>query len=683
MNFKPLAQQVKDNFDRMSTKPLYRTNVGLDEIKDVYLSAFPAGTNPVYITNTQHDCTCCKSFIRNVGGLVNIVDGQIITIWDNITTGDEYEQVAQSMRDYVLSKPITAVFYASEKKYGQYQTTQTLPDGSTINWNHFNCEIPNHLFKGDSVNELAGQHTTSASMLSEALTKFSESSVNLVIDLISEGQLYRGEEHLSTLTKFRELLYHFNNIYSADAKLFGLEHFNNSSARFKNTVIGTLVEDIAKGTDLESAVKSFEAKVAPANYKRSKSLITQGMIDSAMKTINELGIEPALDRRHATIHDININDVLWADRTAAVKMQGVAALLSTSVVKKKPAIDNVVEVSIDKFLTDLLPTAESMEVLVENKHQSNFMNILAPVNPSANIMQWDNNFTWSYNGNLTDSDLTQRVNAAGGRTDGAFRFTHSWNELERNQSLMDLHVFMPGCTVPVSGGGPSVNGRRVGWNNRNDHASGGVQDVDYTTDAPKGYIPVENITFPDISRMPEGIYTCKIHNWKFRSTGGKGRAEIAFGGEKFEYVYPATRNEEWVTIAEVTLKDGTFTIDHKIPHSESSKSIYNLNTNQFAKVNSIMLSPNHWHNTVPKGNKHFMFILDDCQTKDTVRGFYNEFLSNDLNQHRKVFEVLASKMQVQPNAEQLAGLGFSSTVRNDLVIKLTDSSSVRMYKIKF
>ena len=683
MNFKLFAQQVKDNFDRMSTKPLYRTNIGLDEIKDVYLSAFPAGTNPVYITNTQHDCTCCKSFIRNVGGLVNIVDGQIITIWDNITTGDAYEQVATTMRDYVLSKPITSVFYASEKKYGQYQTTQTLPDGSTINWNHFNCEIPNHLFKGDSVGELAGQHTTSASMLSEAVTKFSESSVNLVIDLISEGQLYRGEEHLSTLTKFRELLYHFNNIYSADAKLFGLEHFNNSSARFKNTVIGTLVEDIAKGTDLESAVKSFEAKVAPANYKRSKSLITQGMIDSAMKTINELGIEPALDRRHATIHDININDVLWADRTAAVKMQGVAALLSTSVVKKKPAIDNVVEVSIDKFLTDLLPTAESMEVLIENRHQSNFMNILAPVNPSASIMKWNNNFTWSYNGNLADSDLTRRVEAAGGRIDGAFRFTHSWNELESNQSLMDLHVFMPGCTVPVSGGGPNVNGRRVGWNRRQDPASGGVQDVDYTTAAPAGYIPVENITFPDISRMPEGVYTCKIHNWQFRSTGGKGRAEIAFAGEKFEYVYPATKNHEWITIAEVTLKNGVFTIDHKLPHEQSSKSIYNISTNQFTKVNSIMLSPNHWCSTVPTGNKHFMFILDGCQTKDTVRGFYNEFLSNDLTPHRKVFEVLASKMQVQPDTEQLAGIGFSSTVPNDLVVKLTDSSSTRMYKIKF
>ena len=88
MNFKLFAQQVKNNFDAMATKPLYRTNIGLDEIKDIYLAAFPKGSNPMYITNTQHDCTCCKSFIRNVGGLVNIVNGQIITIWDNVNTNE-------------------------------------------------------------------------------------------------------------------------------------------------------------------------------------------------------------------------------------------------------------------------------------------------------------------------------------------------------------------------------------------------------------------------------------------------------------------------------------------------------------------------------------------------------------------------------------------------------------------
>ena len=664
MNFKPFAQQVKDNFDSMSTKPLYRTNVGLDEIKDIYLASFPVGTNPIYITNTQHDCTCCKSFIRNVGGLVSIVNGQIITIWDNITTGDAYEQVAQSMRDYVLSKPITSVFYASEKKYGQYQTTQSLPDGSTINWNHFNCEIPNHLFKGDSVGELAGQHTTSASMLTESLSKFTADAIVTVSNLISDNLLYRGKEHKSAVDNFAKLWNAFKE-YPADAKLFGLENFSNSSARFKNTVIGTLVEDISNGVDIEAAVKSFESKVAPANYKRSKSLITQGMIDSAVNTINELGIEPALERRHATIHDMNINDVLWADRSASVKMQGVAALLSTSVAKKKPATDNVTEVSIESFLTDLVPTAESIEALVENRHQSNFMNILAPVNPSASIMKWDNNFTWSYNGNVTDS-MKELVKSFGGKVEGRMRFSIMWNDQNDNPDDLDAH-----CHTPF--GEVYFGNDRVG----NLHL-----DVDIRN--PDGKVAVENIIHNSNALKP-GTYRYSVHNYANRGATSGFKAELEIDGNVFEYTYPRPlRQSEYIQVVTVNVDfNGKVSFIHHLTNEQSSKSIYNISTNQFTKVNSIMLSPNHWCSTVPTGNKHFMFILDGCQTKDTVRGFYNEFLSNDLTPHRKVFEVLASKMQVQPDTEQLAGIGFSSTVPNDLVVKLTDSSSTRMYKIKF
>ena len=663
MNFKPFAQQVKDNFDSMSTKPLYRTNVGLDEIKDIYLASFPVGTNPVYITNTEHDCTCCKSFIRNVGGLVNIVNGQIITIWDNITTDDAYEQVAQSMRDYVLSKPITSVFYASEKKYGQYQTTQSLPDGSTINWNHFNCEIPNHLFKGGSVGELAGQHTTSASMLTESLSKFNTDAIVTVSNLIFDGLLYRGEEHKSAVDNFAKLWNKFQQ-YPADAKLFGLENFSNPAARFKNTVIGTLVEDISNGVDIEAAVKSFESKVAPANYKRSKSLITQGMIDSAMKTINELGIEPALERRHATIHDLNINDVLWADKSASVKMQGVAALLSTSVAKKKPATDNVTEVSIDSFLTDLVPTAESIEVLVENKHQSNFMNILAPVNPSANIMKWDNNFTWSYNGNVTDS-MKELVKSFGGKVEGRMRFSIMWNDQNDNPDDLDAYCHTPSGEVYF--------GKKIVGN----------MHLDVDIQRPEG-TAVENIIHNSNSIKP-GTYRYSVHNYSSRGATSGFKAELEIDGSVFEYTYPKPLGQsEYVQVVTVNVDfNGKVSFDHHLTNEQSSKSIYNISTNQFTKVNSIMLSPNHWCNTVPTGNKHFMFILDGCQTKDTVRGFYNEFLSNDLTPHRKVFEVLASKMQVQPDTEQLAGIGFSSTVPNDLVVKLTNSSSTRMYKIKF
>ncbi len=663
MNFKLFAQQVKNNFDAMATKPLYRSNIGLDEIKDIYLAAFPAGTNPMYITNTQHDCTCCKSFIRNVGGLVNIVNGQIITIWDNINTNSEYDVVAQAMRDYVLSKPITSVFYASEKKYGVYQNTQVLPDGNTINWNHFNCEIPNHLYKGDKVGELAGQQTTSASMLTDALSMFNTDAIVTVSNLISDGLLYRGEEHKTTIDNFAKLWNNFKD-YPANAKLFGLENFNNPAARFKNTVIGTLVDDISKGIDIETAVKSFEAKVAPANYKRSKSLITQGMIDTAMKTINDLGIEPALSRRHATISDLNINDVLWADRQASKKMQGVASLLSSAVAKSKPVTDNVTEVSIDTFLTDLLPTAESIEALVENKHQSNFMNIIAPAEQSTNILKWDNNFTWSYNGNVTDS-MKETVKSFGGKVDGAMRFSIMWNENNDNPDDLDAH-----CISPY---GEIYYGK----------VKAGPIHLDVDIRVPKG-VAVENIIHSHATIIA-GTYKFFVNNYSGRGATSGFKAELEVNGEVYEYVYPKPlKNNQNVDVVTVTVSaNGSIKIDHKLPHGQSSKSVYNVDTNQFTKVNSIMLSPNHWENTVPTGNKHFMFIIDNCQTKETVRGFYNEFLSNELTPHRKVFEVLANKMQVQPSSEQLAGLGFSSTVRNDLVVKLTNQSSVRMYKIKF
>lgn len=79
------------------------------------------------------------------------------------------------------------------------------------------------------------------------------------------------------------------------------------------------------------------------------------------------------------------------------------------------------------------------------------------------------------------------------------------------------------------------------------------------------------------------------------------------------------------------------------------------------------------------GNKHYFFMLDGCSNPDAVRGFYNEFLSEELRPHRKVFEALSSSMKCIPAKEQLSGLGFSSTIRNELFVKIDN----RPYKITF
>ena len=94
-----------------------------------------------------------------------------------------------------------------------------------------------------------------------------------------------------------------------------------------------------------------------------------------------------------------------------------------------------------------------------------------------------------------------------------------------------------------------------------------------------------------------------------------------------------------------------------------------------------MLSPNHWkpHQI---GNKHYFFVLDGAYNSVSPRGFFNEFLRADLDQHRKVFEALGSKMRVADDPNQVCGVGFSSTQRNSVIVRVS-SKTKRMFKLTF
>ena len=72
-------------------------------------------------------------------------------------------------------------------------------------------------------------------------------------------------------------------------------------------------------------------------------------------------------------------------------------------------------------------------------------------------------------------------------------------------------------------------------------------------------------------------------------------------------------------------------------------------------------------------------MLKECQNPDKSRGLYNEFLRNDLHDDRKVFELLGSKLSVEPTIG-LAGLGFSETIRKEVIAKVDNG---KLYRIKF
>jgi hypothetical protein len=390
------------------------------------------------------------------------------------------------------------------------------------------------------------------------------------------------------------------------------------------------------------------------------------MIAKAQEKVRELGIESALDRRYAFLEDITINNVLFADRTSRRAMN-VFEEMSSRVQDKPQKFDKVEEIGIEKFVDEIIPTATSLEVMMENRHVGNLVSLIAPADPESKIMfKWGNRFSWSYTGDVADS-IKERVKRAGGRVDGDLRCSLSW----WNFDDLDLHMLEPG-------------GNEICYRSRHNARTGGELDVDMNAGHGQTRSAVENITFPDRRKMPRGDYRLFVHNFCRRETRDVGfEVEIELDGQVFTFVYDKpVKNEERIAVATIGYDPQQgFKIEGCLPATQTSRQVWGVSTQVFSKANVVMYSPNHWdgHGV---GNRHYFFMLDKCRNEGTARGFYNEFLLPDLDQHRKVLEMVGARMKTEESERQLSGLGFSSTKRDSLVCRVKGSFE-RVVKVVF
>ena len=677
---KPVAAQ----FEYLSKQNLFRSKVDKDLMWQTYLAAFPPGTNPTFRERTEYDCSCCRQFIRAVGDAVAVVDGKLVSVWDAKIKHPTFKVVAQKMSELVKSFPIEDIFLHTEPKAGTDKNFEELVAGGMQTWEHFFVNLPKHLVvKGKDVGTLLGEPRTRHDTLLRALKEITPESVDTVLELIAQNSIYRGEEKKSLVMAFQAMQQEFGRVKTDTEKDFYVWSQVNGPNKWicgvRNDVIGTLMCDISEGFDIEDCVKSFEQKVAPANYKRPTALVTQKMIDQAKKTVEELGITSALERRYAAMTDLTPNNILFADRDAKKVLNGsIFDDLSPTAGTKVKSFDKVEEVNIEKFIEDILPKAESIEVMLENRHSGNLVSLVAPADPTAKqLFKWPNGFSWSYNGDVADS-IKERVKQAGGNVTGELCCRLAWE----NAVDLDLHM------EEVGGGHIYFGSHRAppaGYNdfyNRNAKSpNGGLLDVDMIPGSPQH--SVENIFYERLATMKDGRYRLHVNCFSRRGSGEEGfLVEIDIQGTIHRFPYAkALHQGENVAVATLEKKGSNITIVESLPGTEAVKTTWGVSTQSFHKVSVMLLSPNHWDGN-GIGNKHYFFMLDRCKNDGKARGFFNEFLRGDLEQHRKVLEVVGSKMKTEKSEEQLSGLGFSSTQRNSVLCKVKGAFT-RTVKVTF
>ena len=702
-------KQIQAQFLKMcATGKLFRSALTGRQIWQSYLLSFDETTNPIFRDpeSSSKNCNHCNNFIRRYGNIVAIdSNNNIMTLFDVPAEGD-YEQTAKSLSFMLRQQPIKDVFFETfnelnslpyesckknqaifrlgtdknPKRYNKIEAAKfgVVKEGETRMFNHIFLDISSEFvdITGATVETIMNKHRSNYDVFSRAMCEISLHTLILVKDLTIQGSLLDAQTHLFKVEAFIKLKKEYDALpESVQDNWCWNTSRNLPLAKFRNELIGVLCKELTEGMEINKACLNWNKRVDPANYMKAVAPFTQTQKDNAQKFVTDNGYTRSFTRRLANIDDIKASEIKHIN-SGDGKIEEVSMfdnIKSKSTQHKRSELDKVEEVSIETFMDEILPTATSLELFLENKHTGNMVTMTtSTLKTSKPMFKWDNNYSWTYNGNLAGkSQIKEAVKAEGGAVDGVLNFRLAWNkEGGIDNSDLDAWALDPSGEI-----GFSTDFRK----NRTPGRSPCSGQLDVDNQSPNKKLAVENITWNNISKMREGIYKLWVNQWSARNSQGF-IAEVEFNGETYTYTYnrKVTGN---VQVAEVTLKNGQFTIKHKLPVSSLSNEIYGLYSEQFHKVNLVCLSPNHWGDN-KTGNKHYFFMLNKCKAESDIRGYHIENFNAELAEHRKVLEPLATTIMIPPTGKQLSGLGFNATVKDEVVVKIAGSFK-RMVRIKF
>lgn len=393
--YRQFLEQVRQRFTAatsgLTLADLFITNA--TDLFATFLAALPAERRQHYT------CRSCQRFVETFGGVVTITpEGSIRSLfWDPDTAPPFFEPAVRALARLVARAQITGAFRAAETTWG---IPSNASKKAPFEWHHLAVVPPPALvYRPTALLTTEGAAAAVAhehEVLCRSLAELPIEAVRQAHTWLTNGQLYRSDRHVAPAAWLLAL--HEARAAATPAERARITWRAAATAppgfcHARNTMIGTLLEDIIAGLPFDDIKRKFDAKMAPTLYQRPQAAPAAGAIAAAERIVAELGLAPSLPRRFLRDDEVLAAGVaLWTPRPPAAPSgkPGVFAHIKPKGATPTTPIDSPpITMTWVKFESTVLPGAAKVEFLTASEADG-FFALVTAVNPDAPpLLQWD------------------------------------------------------------------------------------------------------------------------------------------------------------------------------------------------------------------------------------------------------------------------------------------------------
>lgn len=416
-----------DNYHKYMQRLQARFESNLQNADNIFRTS-PANLAEEYVSNIPEDsrqhynCNACRNFLRRFGNLVIVDDAGKAksAMWDAEDALSEHKAAVSKIKSLVEKSIITGVFYSSSEYLGEAFDGYNEYGGNKT-YKHLNVQLPSEHVRQYSPVKTDYQaesevlqnfknvqsvlfHTSNTSDSKEkGQVNFNDSVYQKAIALIRTSlSLEVAQKHMGCLQfilDLRKKLDTKNHLtHRSVRKALVWKAVANAPKGFchpRSNVTWKLLDDIDSGMDDSRAMNAFKRTISSDVYMRPQAPPSTGTVKRAEEIFEKMNLKESLPRRFARLEELQ---TYWKPKPEAVsgnsQTAGIFGHLETK--ENKGAKTNLIEVSNSqpmtfvKFIKDILPTAEKIELFIPSGRKIPIAGILTAVNPEAPpILKWD------------------------------------------------------------------------------------------------------------------------------------------------------------------------------------------------------------------------------------------------------------------------------------------------------